>query len=250
MNPYFSIIIPTYNAAITLPETLDSVLNQDFLDYEVIVIDDASRDETKEVLRTYRTKFKKFTLIEQETNGGVAAARNKGFAKAVGRYIALLDSDDLWTKDKLSTQYALIEKSGCDICCTSYDFIDLNGDSIQKPYLVQDPIDYNVLLKENKIGCSTVAVRAALLNENSMNGCFAHEDYALWLRLLREGAVVRICNQVLVHYRILNTGRSHNKFKAAINRFKIYIEQEKMGVIKASRYFVLYALAGIRKYNA
>lgn len=248
MIPFFSIIIPIYNCEQTLGDTLESILKQSFDDYEVIIINDCSTDGSLDVLTKYIDKFKNnIRIINNEINLGVAKTRNKGFELAKGKYIALLDSDDTWDSNKLAIQKKCIDDTHCDICCTSYDFINSKGDSIKKPYIIPNKIDYCTLLKENLIGCSTVVVRRDLLNAESMNYKYYHEDYALWLDLIRSGAYVVSIPDILMHYRILEDSRSYNKMQSASNRFKIYIEQERLGIFKAVFYFFCYAINGFKK---
>ncbi len=248
MSPFFSIIVPVYNCEQTLSGTFESVLKQSFDDYEIIIINDYSTDNSLLVINKFKDIFgDKIKIINNEKNIGVASSRNKGFAVANGKYVALLDSDDIWDKSKLSIQKKYIDGTNCDICCTSYSFINSVGETIKKPYIIPNKIDYKTLLKENVIGCSTVAVRRDLLNANSMRKEYYHEDYALWLDLTRNGANIVGITDVLMHYRILENSRSYNKISAASNRFKIYIEQEKIGVLKAMYYFICYTINGFRK---
>ena len=247
MSPFFSIIVPVYNCERTLVDTLESILKQSFNDYEVIIINDCSTDDSLNILKKYIDIFKNIKIINNEKNLGVAKSRNIGFGLAKGKYIALLDSDDIWESNKLSIQKKCIDKTQCDICCTSYDFINSNGDSIKRPYVIPSKIVYFTLLKENIIGCSTVAVKRDLLSAKSMKDKYYHEDYALWLDLTRSGAYVVGISDVLMHYRISESSRSYNKSKAASNRFKIYIEQEHLGIFKSIYYFFCYAINGLRK---
>jgi len=247
MYPFFSIIIPVYNCEKTIEETLESVLNQTISDYEIIIINDFSSDNTMEIVEKYKDKLNEIKVISNFKNLGVAESRNIGFKAAIGKYVALLDGDDVWTNDKLEKQRAVISKNNCDICCTAYNFIDSNSLMIKKTYNVPENLDYNMLLKENYIGCSTVVIKKEILHGNSMNSKFQHEDYAFWLRLARHGAKIIGINEPLVYYRILADSRSFNKFKSAKGRFKIYLDQEKFGVIKSLYYFFHYAANGIMK---
>ncbi len=245
---FFSIIIPCYNSEKTIAETLNSVINQEYKDFEVIIIDDCSDDNTINIINTYKSKLASLTIIANEKNIGVAKSRNKGFALAKGKYIALLDSDDLWSINKLLLQKKCIETTNCDICCTSYNFIDVNSIPTNKNYLIKNNISYNSLLKENCIGCSTVVINSKLLNDSSMNSDYAHEDYSLWLKLAKSGATFFAIETVLMHYRVSENSRSHNKITAAINRFKIYRFQEKLNIFKCIKYFLFYSFSGIKKY--
>lgn len=247
MPPFFSIIIPVYNCEKTIRQTLCSVLNQSFTDYEVIVIDDCSTDKTLKIIEPFNEKFKDFITITNNENLGVAKSRNRAFSCANGKYAALLDGDDLWTPDKLEKQFNVIENTGCDICCTSYEFINENSYEIKKPYYIPKFIDYKMLLKENYIGCSSAVVKRSLLVNNSMKSEYQHEDYALWLKLARGGASIIGINEPLMKYRIQSNSRSFDKRKAAKGRMMIYIKQENLGYIKSIYYLICYTKNGIKK---
>lgn len=247
MNPFFSIIIPLYNCERTIALTLESIMNQTCEDYEVIIINDCSDDNTMNIVNKYITRFSYITIIQNESNIGVATSRNKGFSIAKGKYVALLDGDDIWHSDKLEKQKQIIEKTNCDICCTSYSFIDENSNTIKKPYIVPKLIDYKMMLKQNYIGCSAAVIKADLLLYSSMDENYQHEDYALWLKLLREGATIECISEPLMKYRILKSSRSFSKTKAAKGRMIIYLKQEGLGLIKSVYYFLCYAFNGIKK---
>lgn len=247
MQPFFSIITPVYNCEKTLYQTLDSILSQTFEDYELVLVNDFSSDDTINIINDYKKKFKQITIINNIKNIGVAESRNIGIKNAAGIYIAFLDGDDIWMPDKLEKQKSLIENTNCDICCTSYDFIDENSQKIKNTYVVPEYIDYEILLKQNYIGCSTAVVKRELLLKNPMDKNYQHEDYALWLKLSRNGAKIIGIKEPLVKYRILNSSRSYNKSKAAKGRMSIYINQEKLGLFKSLYYFIFYAFNGLKK---
>jgi len=247
MNPFFSVIIPVYNCENTISLTIESVLNQSVNDYEIIVIDDHSTDNTLQLVNGYKNRFNNISIIENLENVGVAEARNKGIRLALGKYIAFLDGDDLWMPHKLERQKCLINETNCDICCTSYSFIDENSIDIKSPYIIPSHIDYNMMLKQNYIGCSTASVRRDLLIDNLMDKDYQHEDYALWLKLIRNNAKVVGTQEPLMKYRIHRKSRSFNKKNAAKGRMMIYLKQEKLGHLKSLYYFFCYAVNGIKK---
>lgn len=247
MSYFFSVVIPIFNAEKTISDTLDSLLAQTYKNYELILINDCSTDNSLSIINKIKIKFNDIIIINNDINLGVANSRNKGFEAASGEYIALLDSDDIWIQNKLKKQKEFIDKTNCDICCTSYNFIDINNNVIKSSYIVPENITYKMLLKENYIGCSSAVIKKNLLVHNKMNSSYFHEDYALWLYLSRKNAKIVGMNDVLMQYRIINNSRSHDKINAALNRFKIYTEQEKFGLIKSLYYFSLYAINGVKK---
>lgn len=247
MNPFFTIIIPVYNCQNTVLLTLESVLNQSINDYEIIVIDDHSTDNTLQIVNSHKNRFSNIIIIENLENIGVAEARNKGIRLAKGKYIAFLDGDDLWMPQKLEKQKCLINETNCDICCSSYSFIDENSNDIKSPYIIPKHIDYKMMLKQNYIGCSTVSVRRDLLIANHMDKNYQHEDYALWLKLIRKNAKVIGVQEPLMKYRVHRKSRSFNKKNAAKGRMMIYLHQEKLGLLISLYYFLYYVVNGVKK---
>lgn len=247
MPPFFSIIIPVYNCEKTISQTLLSVLSQTINSYEVIIIDDCSTDNTFKKVEDFESKFENIIISTNRRNVGVAESRNIGINISRGHYIAFLDGDDVWECDKLEKQFNAIKKTECDICCTSYSFINENSIDIKSVYVVPNLINYKMLLKQNYIGCSTVAVKKELLLHNQMDRNFQHEDYALWLKLARSGAKIIGITEPLVKYRILSNSRSYNKVKAAKGRMSIYMDQEELGLLKSLYYFIFYAINGLKK---
>lgn len=247
MCPFFSIVIPVYNCEETILQTINSVLFQTCKDYEIIIVNDCSIDNTLHIIEEAKVMSNKIFVINNVRNIGVAESRNIGFNIAKGNYIALLDGDDVWLPDKLEKQKYVIESTNCDICCTSYNFIDENSCDIKRPYIIPEYISYEMMLRQNYIGCSTVVIRSNLLSNKSMNSSFQHEDYALWLNLARNGAKIVGITDPLMNYRIQASSRSYNKTNAAKGRMKIYLKQEKLGVINSFYYFSCYAINGIKK---
>lgn len=247
MYPFFSIVIPVYNCEKTIYETLQSVLIQTYNDYEIIIVNDSSTDGTLSEINKIKDNLSNISIINNPENLGAASSRNKGISVAKGNYIAFLDGDDVWMPDKLKKQKCIIKENNCDICCTSYDFIDKNSQKIKNTYVIPEHIDYKMLLKQNYIGCSTAIVKRELLLDNPMDKNYRHEDYALWLKLSRNGAKFTGITEPLVKYRILTGSRSFNKSKAAKGRMSIYINQEKLGLFKSLYYFAFYAINGLKK---
>ena len=244
--PLVTVIIPAYNCTNTVERSIESVLNQTMPDFELIVVDDASQDKTFEIISEMAKKDLRIKILKNDCNIGVAATRNRALKIASGKYIAFLDSDDIWAKEKLKKQIALLEKTDGDICFTSYGFVNLVGLPIRRaPYIVPLETDYHGMLRENVIGLSTTLVKRDTLKGIEFDGRWFHEDYALWLFLLRSGKTAWGLQEVLVTYR--TGGRSSNKINVAKNRWKIYREHEGLSVIKSVYYFCCYAINGIKK---
>ena len=247
MNIFFSVIIPIYNAEKTLEATLNSVLDQTYKHYEVILINDCSNDNSSKIINQYKHKFSKINIINNVTNIGVANSRNKGALISNGDYIAFLDSDDVWMNDKLEKQKQIIIDTNCDVCCTSYSFIDEFSQDIKSDYIVPEKITYKMLLKENYVGCSSVIIKREVFLENKMSDTYFHEDFALWLNLTRNNTPILGTDQVLMKYRIMSNSRSFNKLKAAKNRYEIYRKQEELNIFQSLYYLSCYIINGFRK---
>ena len=211
LNKKVSIIMPVYNASGTIRDAVDSVLRQTYQNYELIIIEDCSKDDSLSIVRSYEQADSRIRVIENPENKGVAFSRNAGVQAADGDYIALLDSDDVWLENKLEQQIELLEKTKAQFTCASYDFIDEAGQPLLRPHLVPDVIDFQTILKENIVLCSSVCVEASLLKEHPFHRDYLHEDYVLWLELFRIPVLVAADRQVLTHYRLKNK-KKHLQF--------------------------------------
>jgi len=246
MSPLVTVIMPTYNSMTTVGQSIESVLNQTMSDLELCIIDDGSFDDTYKIISELAKNDSRIKILRNNGNLGVAAARNKALEISTGKYVAFLDSDDYWEQEKLKKQVALLEKTGGDICFTSYRFINPDGIPLKRaPYIVPIKTDYHGILCENVIGLSTALVRRDALQGIKFDSRWFHEDYVLWLDLLRNGKVAVGLQEVLVTYR--TGGRSSNKLNVAKNRWKIYREHEKLSLILSLYYFSIYAIKGIKK---
>ncbi len=244
-----SVIIPVYNAERFLETTVLSVLNQTYSNLEVLLIDDCSKDGSLKIAKHFAEKDSRVTVIPLEKNAGVAHARNVGIRQAKGSYIALLDSDDVWTKEKLTRQIALLREKDAQIAYCSYDFIDEQGSSVNRPFLVPAATNYQDMLAKSVISCSTAVIDAGLLKTHAFRPEFLHEDYVLWMELLSDPQVSAVgIFDILAHYRIVNGSRSHDKIKSAAGRWKVYRDALGMGIMKSTGVFLRYALNGIVKY--
>lgn len=244
-----SVIIPMHNCATTIRQTVESARKQSYGDLEILAIDDASTDTTPEIIAAMAEADPRIRLVRNTANLGVAKTRNRGFSLAKGEYIALLDGDDLWEPDKLREQIALMEKSGCDFCYTSYSYMDGSGNEIGRPHIIPRSCTYTDLLRENFICCSTVLLRAEPTRQYQMKPEFFHEDFVYWLELLKAGYTAAGCQRVLAKYRLLRQGRSHNKIQAAKNRWEIYRNYCRLGLGESLSFFLCYALNGLKKYG-
>ena len=242
-----SIIIPAYNCAKYLEETVKSVLSQTYQDFEVLILNDCSTDCTAILIGQLAKADKRIRVLSNEKNIGVSQTRNKGIEAAQGEYIAFIDADDVWLSDKLERQMDCLKKQELDLCYTAYSFIDKNGASIRAPYHVMEKLSWYRLLRENIIGLSTVLLRSDAIGMVRMRGEYSHEDYVFWLELMQNGCKAGGVNTPLMRYRISKSNRSGNKRKAAHERWIIYRRFLKMGRFESFWWFVQYGVKGLLK---
>lgn len=247
--PLVSIIMPCYNASEIIGKSIESVLNQTYSNWELLITNDCSKDNSEEIVRNYMVKDDRIKLYTLEKNSGVAAARNNSINYAKGDYIAFLDSDDIWFATKLERQVELMCMNNVQFCYTAYRKIDNEDAFISKPIHVSDKgIDYKQLLKHNEMGCLTVIMSREALGDNRMVKV-GHEDYVLWLSILRERGIKAYgINEVLAGYRVGNESISSNKLKAAGFTWNIYRNIEKLNLLKSCYFFSNYALRAFLKY--
>ena len=244
-----SVILPVYNAENSLKDTIDSALSQSHLNLELIIIDDCSTDGSLRIARQCAENDARIRVLNNCVNRSVAFCRNCGIEAARGEYIAFLDSDDIWVQDKLERQISLLIETGSQFTCASYDFIDSEGKPVLRPHYVPDKLDFQSILRENVILCSSVCVDAALLKEHIFRDDYYHEDYVLWLELFRLPIRIVTDRSILTHYRFINTSRSYNKLRSAKERWRIYRDFLNMSIFESLYYISQYAVNGLKKYH-
>ena len=242
-----SIITPMYNSGKFIKDIIVSVLNQTYEEWEMIIVDDCSTDISPEIVKSYIDSESRIKYIKTDENRGVSNARNIALKNANGQYIAFLDSDDIWDKEKLEKQINFMKEKDCAISFTSYELIDEDNRKLNKIVRVVPSIDYKTLLKGNVLGCLTVIIDKSKLDfEIKMSGV-RHEDYVLWLSILKKGYLAYGMDEVLAQYRKSLTSLSGNKVKSAIWTWNIYRNVEKMPLHKSIYYFINYGINGIKK---
>ena len=240
-----SVIIPVHNGTKYVCQAIDSALVQD-VPMEILVIDDGSRDNLDQVMKRYQSE-PRIRYLKNEKNIGVAATRNRGVSLARGNYIAFLDADDYWMKDKLKKQLALMKETNCVICSTARELMDMDGKLTGHIIPVKPQITYGNLLLSNRINCSSVVIRTEVAREFPMHNDDSHEDYLMWLEVLRKYRTACAVNEPLLKYRISETGKSGSKWQSAKMTFMVY---RYMGFswVRCILHFCSYALHGMMKY--
>ena len=216
-NQKVSIISPVYNSERFIRQTIDSVLQQSYTDFEFIIIDDNSQDSSSDIIDSY--KDKRINIIRLKENVGAGAARNEGIKRADGRYIAFLDSDDVWHKEKLKKQIDFMTSENVTFCFSSFYLIDDQGSKISKYRKALEKVDYKMMLKNNYIGCLTAIYDCNTLGKIYMPMERKRQDWGLWLRILSETKEARSIPEPLAYYRVRKDSLSSNKRRLLKSNF-------------------------------
>ncbi|WP_260674162.1 glycosyltransferase family 2 protein [Comamonas aquatica] len=241
--------MPAFNSEKYIKNSIESVLNQTYKNIELIVIDDGSSDKTIDIIEKFQLLDKRLILIKNNSNLGVAKSRNIGVKNSKGRFIAFLDSDDLWDSKKLEIQIKLMLTNNWSFTYTLYRMIDHKGNII-KNIKAPKKLNYADLLKTCYIGCLTAVYDTEVFGRFLMPTSNQREDYLTWLQLLKIiPHAFRVSNIPLASYRIHPHQSSRKKLSMAMENWKIYKNIENLGTARAIYYFLCYATNGlIRKY--
>jgi len=247
-QPLISIITPSYNSKQFIEETIKSVISQTYTNWEMLITDDCSTDGTREIVKEWMNRDNRIHLIELAENGGAAIARNTSIKSAKGKYLAFLDSDDLWTPNKLELQLKFMQDNDVTFSYTAYELMDVDGNPKNKVIEMPSKLNYRDYLKNPIIGCLTAMVDVTKTGPIEMPNIRKRQDFALWLSILRKGFTAHGLNENLAKYRLVPGSISSNKMKTAKQNWKVYREIEKLGVIPSAWYFSHYAWNAIKKY--
>ena len=247
-NPIVSVIMPTHNDVRFLTRAIDSVISQSFKDWELLVVDDGSTDDTPTVIAEYAKRDKRIRPFRIDVaSGSPTKPRNIGIENATGRYIAFLDSDDLWLPTKLEHQMDVFqEKSDSIMVFSNYKKISEDGEQHKYPIIAPSVLSYNDLLKGNAMGCLTITYDTEKMGKQYFPHC-GHEDYALWLSMLKQGGYAYNTNTVEALYRLKNSSVSSNKLRTIGWQWHIYRVIEKLSTAKSLYYFIHYAVRAVNK---
>jgi len=247
--PLVSVIMPAYRAGKYIEAAVASLQAQTLTDWELLVIDDCSPDDTWQIICRLAADDSRIVPMQNAENLGAAGTRNRGLDLARGQYVALLDSDDLWHPNKLEKQLACMEEHRADLSYTGYRMIDELGKPVRGDYSVPETVTFSGLLRENVIGCSTVMMTGNVARAYRFRTDFFHEDYVLWLTMLKDGYRAAGITEPLTSWRYAQNSRSFDKWKSAKNRWKIYRHYLKLNIWESGKAFAGYALAGFKKYR-
>lgn len=239
-----SIITPSYNSLQYIGRTIDSILQQTYKNWELLIIDDCSTDDSCTVIQKYVDQDSRIKLIKLEQNSGAAVARNTGIENATGRFIAFLDSDDTWHPEKLEQQVSFMLKNDYAFTYTQYHQVNENGDTVGELYF-PSRTNYHNLLKTCVIGCLTAMYDTHKIGKVYFPLIRKRQDFALWLKILKQVDYAYCVPQDLASYTVRSDSISANKWKAAQYNWRLYRNIEKLNIFSSIYYFLNYAIRGI-----
>ncbi len=247
MNSIVSIITPSYNSEKFIQTCVESVIAQTYINWEMIIVDDASQDNSKEkiiYLSHNESRIKTFFL---DKNIGAAQARNIAIRQATGKYIAFLDSDDFWEPHKLEKQVSFMIKHNIGFSFTTYQSISEDG--LNELNIIKAPtkLTYHSYLKNTIIGCLTVVIDREKIGDFEMPDIRSSHDMALWLQIMRGGVAAYGLDENLAKYRVVSSSNTGDKIKAAKDVWKVYRELEKLSFLYSFWCFVNYVFYAIKK---
>lgn len=243
-----TIIMPSYDSEKFIIESVESVLAQTYSKWELIIVDDCSPDDSNRIITKYVDNDSRIKLIKLQKNSGPAVARNTAIEAASGRYIAFLDSDDVWLPNKLEKQIKFMQDNDLAFTYSSYKLVGEDNEDLGL-FITKDKISYFDMLKTCSVGCLTAIYDTEKIGKQYMPLILKRQDYGLWLKILKLIGETRGILEPLATYRIRKNSVSSNKVKAAKYQWKIYREIEKLSFLKSLYYFVFYAYNGVTKYK-
>jgi len=247
MNSLISIITPSYNSKRFIKNTIDSVISQTYQNWEMIIVDDRSTDGSVEYIKNLIQDDDRISIIALEKNIGAAEARNKALEIAQGKYIAFLDSDDMWIPEKIDRQLGFMKHNNYAFTFTAYVPISEDGSQELRAISVPSEIDYVGYCKNTIIGCLTVMIDKEKTDDFRMPNIKSSHDMALWLLIMKRGFKAYGLNEVLAKYRLVSTSNTAKKYKASMDVWKVYREIEKLSFPKSTWNFMHYVFNAMKK---
>jgi teichuronic acid biosynthesis glycosyltransferase TuaG len=233
-----SIIMPTYNSEKYINKTILSVKNQTYSNWELIIIDDCSTDDTKQFVETFLENDERIKYVRLEKNSGAAVARNKGVEIASGDYLAFLDSDDIWLPNKLERQLNFMFDNGYLFSSTNYEYVDEHGQSMGRITKSYEKLDYHGLLKHGP-GNSTIMYNVKETGKQFVPDIRKRNDYLMWIGLIKKTKFLYGLDETLTQYRVRSNSLSENKLDLIKYHWIIYRHYEKLSLLY-SLYLIFY----------
>ena len=247
MSSLVSIITPSYNSEMFIKECIESVISQTYKEWELIIVDDCSSDATRQIIQQFSLSDKRIKTVFLEENLGPAKARNIAIDQAKGRYIAFLDSDDLWVSSKLEKQLDFMKTNNIAFSFSEYEVISENGDKVLNLIRVPNTINYYQYLRNTIIGCLTVIIDREQTGPFSMRDIRSSHDMSLWLDLMKRGFVAYGIQDCLAKYRLVKASNTSRKMIAAYDVWIVYRKIEKLNLFYSFYCFIGYVFNAVKK---
>ncbi len=222
MSELVSIIVPTFNTEKFIRQTIESVQNQTYINWEMILADDASTDNTVRIIEEFAQKDNRIKLFKLPENRGNGFARNAALEKATGKYIAYLDADDLWFPEKLEKQIQFLKTNNLHFTFSFYDSIDEEGNDLNRRVESPNPLTYKQLFFCNYVGNLTAIYDADYFGKIILETTQKRQDWRIWLTILRKIKIAKPVPEPLSYYRIRKDSVSSSKFKLIKHNFGVY----------------------------
>lgn len=229
-----SVIMPTYNCGRFIGETIESIKAQTYSNWELVIVDDCSTDNTKNIVEQYMSQDDRIQYHCLEVNSGAAVARTTAMKIADGEYMAFCDSDDLWFPDKLEKQLKFMQDNSYNFSCTAYEQIDEDSNELNRIIKTKKRCNYNRLLLDCPVGNSSVMYNVESMGKFEVPNIRKRNDDALWLQMLKKEKYIWGMPDVLMRYRIRKNSISSNKFKVIKYHWVLYREIEHLSVIRSA----------------
>ncbi|MFI5172067.1 MAG: glycosyltransferase family 2 protein [Chitinophagales bacterium] len=248
-EPLVSVIMPAYNSEKFIGYSINSVINQTYSNWELWIVDDGSKDGTKDTVNSFAKTDLRIKPVFLEQNSGTAHARNIAIERSNGKYIAFLDADDIWLEEKLSTQVSFMEENNYLFSFSWYDVVDAFGATTNKIIRAPSTVGYKRLLKNNTIGCLTAMYNSEKLGKLKMPLIRKRQDYGLWLNILKTGVVAHCIPKLLAHYRTGTGSLSGKKLNVLRYNWEILRKHQQLSFFSSAYYFGCYILNKSLKYG-
>ena len=248
--PLISIVTPVYNASRFLPRVIKSVQEQHGVNYEHIIVDDCSTDDSLAVLKALAAMDERIKIIQFQNNRGVVEARNAAIAQAKGRYLAFLDADDLWMSDKLQIQSRFMQETGAALSFSDYRFISEDGSKIGRLLRGPNRIGWSLHHMTRYLGCLTIMVdreRCPDFSFGDVSSEYRAEDFLAWSKIIKKTGLAVRCPYDLARYAVVMNSRSSSGSRAAKSVWRLYRDIERIELLPAALYFIAYVIFATMK---
>ncbi|WP_300564737.1 glycosyltransferase family 2 protein [Flavobacterium sp.] len=249
MNPLVSIITPTHNSAKYIAETIRSVQNQTHHNWEMLIVDDCSKDNSVDIIQNFMEDDHRIHLIQLNKNVGPAKARNQGIEKAEGKFMTFLDADDIWMNDFIQNSIETIQNTGIDFVFSSYKRSNEDLEFIYSDFIVPKKVTYTDILKTNSISCLTAFINIEALGKKTMPEIRKRQDMGLWLKYLKQIPFAYGIQEPKAIYRIRENSLSRNKKGLLKYQWQFYRKVENLNIFQSAYYMLHWMYRGFMKYR-